>query len=213
MQNIQRGLGSTVANLSDQNYQKSLAYFRFWSEVGQTHSQLTTDTIFDLIYACRASGSLYNTTIYPKAGLTLRLIDDVESDPTFSPQCAGFRSRFCAKILEGFFDGDMGVVYPTSMYPSAPESYFVDVNYIAHCANLGYIEENTVRNHILQSLISHAKMYEHQVTALAILFKLAGATFGAYADPAVIDRCFEIFDSNLYNGWGRGMVRASAFCV
>ena len=74
----------------------------------------------------------------------------------------------------------------------------MDVNLIAHCANLGYIEEHAIRNHILQSLISHAKVYDHQVIALAILFRIAGATFGAYVDPAVVDRCFELLKNHRF---------------
>ena len=49
-----------------------------------------------------------------------------------------------------------------------------------------------IRDHILQSLISHPKLYDHQADALIILLKLAGATFAAYADPSVVDRCFEL---------------------
>lgn len=211
MENIQKGLGSTIANLSDHNYETSLTYLRFWFEVGQTYFQLPADMIFDTIYAYRASGAPYNVTIYPKTGLTLRLVDDIESDPAFAPHCAGFRSRFCAKILQSFFDNDMGVVYSGSSYTSAPDIYYVDVNYIAYCVNLGYIGEKTIRNHILQSLFSHTKMHQHQVTALAILFKLAGATFEAYADPAAINRCFEILNEYPYSGWGRGLIRVSTF--
>lgn len=214
MEGIQKGLKSKIANLSDQNYETSLKYFRFWSEIGHTHFQLSADVIFDTIHGYRVSSLVsHGTAIYPKTGLILRFIDDIESDPTFVPHCAGFRGRFCVKILQSFFDNDMDGVYPSRMYASVPETYYADVNYVAHCANLGYIEENTIRNHLLQSLLSHDKMHEHQVSALAILFKLAGATFGAYADPAVIDRCFGVFDSQLYSGWGRGLVRASAFSL
>ena len=41
-------------------------------------------------------------------------------------------------------------------------------------------------------------MYEHHVNALTILFKIAGATFGAYVDPAVVDRCFELLKNPGY---------------
>ena len=213
MQNIQKGLGLTITNLSDQNYEKSLTYFRVWSEVGQTHFQLSADQIFDAIYEQRASGASYYTSTYPKADLILRLIDHIESDAILALQCAGFRSRFCAKILQNFFGSDMGVVHPNPNYGSIPNDYYPDVNYIAYCANLGYMEEYTIRNHILQSLISHTKMYEHQVTALAILFKIAGPTFEAYADPVVITRCFEILNGHQYSGWGRGLVRVGAFAL
>jgi hypothetical protein len=207
MQNIQKGLKATITNLPDKDWEKSLTYFRLWSEVGQTHFELPADLIFDTIYENRASGSSNYTPIYPKASAILRLIDDIESDPTLAAQCAGFRSRFCAKILKNFFDNDMTVVHANSGYGSVSNEYYADVNYIAHCANFGYLGENTIRTQILQSLISHARVYEHQLTALAILFKIAGATFNEYAGPTVINRCFEVFDSHQYSGWGRGLVR------
>ena len=213
MQNIQKGLGLTITNLSDQNYEKSLTYFRFWFEVGHTHLQLHADQIFDMIYEGRASGLSNYASVYPKTALILRLINSLESDPTLAPECAGFRNLFCYKILQNFFDNDMGAVLSNSSYNAVPNGYYADVNYVAHCANFGYMEETTIRNHILQSLVSHTRMLEHQVTALAILFKIAGATFEAYADPAVVNRCFEIFNDNQYYYWGREMVRASAFSV
>ena len=53
--------------------------------------------------------------------------------------------------------------------------------------NLGYVEEAAIRDRILQSLISHPKLYGHQADALTTLFKLMGATFEAYADPSVLN--------------------------
>ena len=213
MQNIQKGLGSAIKGLSNQNYEKSLTYFRFWFEVGRTHSQIPADLIFDTIHEYRAKADGYTTSIYPKAHLILRFVDDVESDPALAPYCPGLRSRFCAKIVQEFFDSDLGAVHTNPNYGSVPTTHYADVNLIAHCANLGYVDENTIRNHILQSLISHAEVYEHQVAALAILFKLAGATFEAYTDPAVIDRCFEILKTKQYSSWGRGLVRVSEFSL
>ena len=74
------------------------------------------------------------------------------------------------------------------------------------------MEEAAIRNHILQSLISHPKLYSHQADALIILFKLAGATFEAYVDPAVVDRCFELLKANYTRDstdWDLFQVRAS----
>ena len=73
-----------------------------------------------------------------------------------------------------------------------PEQFLADANFVAHWVNLGYVGESPVRNHILQSLISHPALYEHQADALIILFKLAGATFEKYVEPSVVDRCFEL---------------------
>ena len=86
------------------------------------------------------------------------------------------------------------------------QEFYADVNLIARWANLGYVEEAAIRSHILQSLVSHPTLHDHQAWALIILFKLAGATFGAFADPSVVDRCFELLKNHpiLYPGSGRG---------
>ena len=81
----------------------------------------------------------------------------------------------------------------------ATPQFYTDVNLIAHCANLGYIEEDMIRDYILQSLISHPKLHDHQADALATLFKIAGATFGAYVDPAIVDRYFQLLKNHNYN--------------
>jgi hypothetical protein len=85
-------------------------------------------------------------------------------------------------------------------WDNASRNFYADANLIAHWANLGLVEENAIRNHILQSLISHPKLYIHQANALVILFKVAGATFEAYADPSVVDRCFELLKDHYRRG-------------
>jgi len=195
MDNIQRALGSVFGSLSDEHYEQSFAFFRFWFGIGQTYSQIPPNLVFDTIYGNRTTGSSHNNSIYPTAHLILRLVSDAESDPILAPS-AGLRSRFCTRVLQEFFDNDLRAVY--SGWGEPWSHYYMDVNLIAHCANLGYLEEDTIRSHILQSLISHNKLYDHQADALIILFKIAGATFGAYADPAVVDRCFELLKNYRY---------------
>ena len=211
MEYIRKALGSAFSRLSDEHYyEQSFAFFRFWFEVAQTHSQIPHDLIFDTIYDFRVASSSHSDCIYPAAHLTLRLVSDAESDPVLAPHSAGLRSRFCTRVLQQFFDEDLRVVYDNWSGPRDP--YYMDVNLIAHCANLGYMEENTIRNHILQSLISHHKLYDYQADALTILFKIAGATFGAYADPAVVDRCFELLKKHQYNRRVTGsLIQVSAF--
>jgi len=75
---------------------------------------------------------------------------------------------------------------------SGKPTFLTNVNLIAHWANLGYVEEEVIRDQILQSLVSRPILHDHQVDALIILFKLAGATFGAYTDPSVVGCCFEL---------------------
>jgi len=215
MTNIQKALGSVISKLSDQNYEQSFAYFRFWFGIGQTYSQIPSDLALDSIYENRRSAPWDPhrcfSFIYPAAPLIFRLVNDVESDPTLAPYTTGIRSRFCAKILQKFFDDDLKTIYGSSNYCYS----YTDLNIIAHCANLGYLEEDTIRDHILQSIISHDKLYDHHAIALAILFNIAGATFAAYVDPAVVDRCFELLKNHGHisrKGWPE-LLQASAFSV
>jgi len=215
MTNIQKALGSVVSKLSDQNYEQSFAYFRFWFGIAQTYSQIPSDLALDSIYESRESAPHDHPYFnYPAAPLILRLVNDVESDPTLAPYTTRTRSRFCAKILQKFFDDDLKALYDSSN-PNRCYSY-ADLNFIAHCANLGYLEEDTIRDHILQSIISHDQLYNHHAIALAILFKIAGATFAAYVDPVVVDRCFELLKThcnhNDWVGWPE-LLQASAFSV
>ena len=212
MENISAALGSVLGSLSDQNYEKSLAHFRFWFEIGQTYSQISSELTFDTICNYRWTGPSHNNFIFPTAHLIPRFVSDVESDPILAPHSAGLRSRFCTTILQNFFDTDLGVVYADRGWTE--DSFYKDVNLIAHYANLGYIEEDTIRDHILQSLISHDRLYHHQAGALVILFKIAGATFGAYVDPVVIDRCFEALEIRMDCGQiSGGPVQASTFSL
>ena len=193
MENIQSALSSVFYNLSDQHYEQSFSFFRFWFGIGQTYSKISPDLIFDTICGSRTRGPSHDNSIYPTAHLILRLVSDAESDPTLAPHSVGLRSRFCTRVLQEFFDNDLRALYG---YGRPYDSYYLDVNIVAHCVNLGYLEEDTIRSHILQSLTSHDKLYDHQGDALIILFKIAGATFGAYAGPAVVDRCFVLLKNH-----------------
>ena len=195
MLNIEQALGSAVSNLSDQNYEQSLRFYRLWFELAHTYSRsdATSDLIFNAVCSWkhrRTTGGQSSSIIFPTAPLVLRFATDLESDHTLASYTEGLRNRLCSDILHDFLDADLGLVLGTY---AVGNGFYIDTNLIAHCANLGYIEEATIRNHILQPLISHPRLYDHQASALYILFKLAGATFCAYADAATIDRCFELF--------------------
>ena len=200
MKNIQKALSSALSRLSDTCYIQSLDYFHLWLRIGQKYSQNLPDLIFDAIYGYRAGG-LWNDKRYLNGysvgHLIPRFVDDVESDPVFAPYSAGLRNRFCARILQEFFDGDLETMNAGVHCASA--QFYADVNFIAQCANLGYIEEDMIRDYIFQSLISHPKLHDHQVDALVILFKIAGATFEAYVDPAVVDRCFQLLKNHNFS--------------
>ena len=206
MKNIQNALGSAISSLSDERYEQSLDYFRLWFRIGQKYSQNPSDLIFDAIYGHRLKGSWnYNNAFkgYSIGHLISRFVGDVESDPVFAPYSVGLRNRFCHRILQEFFDGDLEGMNSDNGWDR--KQFYVDANLIAHCANLGYIEEDMIRDFILQSLISHPKLYDHQADALLILFQIAGATFEAYVDPAVFSRCFQLLKiynyPNTSGGW------------
>ena len=199
MKNIQQALGSAISRLSDEFYEQSLDYFRLWFGIGRRYSKNPAALIFDVIYGYRTGGSWNDNTVlkgYSIGHLIPRFVDDVESDPSFAPYSAGLRNRFNASVLQEFFDGDLENMDRGNSW--ARIQFYADVNLIAHCANLGYIEEDMIRDYIIQSLISHPKLYDHQADALAILFKIAGATFGAFVDPATIDRCFQLLKNHNY---------------
>ena len=200
MKNIQKTLGSAISRLSDERYEQSLDYFRLWFKIGQKYSENPADLIFDAIYGFRTRGWRNDNSVldgYSIGHLILRFVDDVESDPAFAPYSAGLQNRFTARVLQEFFDGDLENMSRDDSW--ATTQFYADVNLIAHCANLGYIEEDMICDCILQSLISHPKLHDHQADALATLFKIAGATFGAYVEPAIVDRCFQLLKNHTYN--------------
>jgi len=202
-----------VGKLSDQNYEQSFASYRFWFETGGAYSQIPPDLIFDTIWCNRVPGSIRSTLIHPTAHLILRFASDAESDHILAPHSAGLQSHLCTRILEGLFNNALDAVWRRmNDYTNYPvdADFYADANLIAHWANLGHIEEATIRNRILQSLISYPKLYDHQVDALLILFKIAGATFAAYADPSVVDRCFELLKDHRHCNSMKTLFQVSA---
>ena len=202
-------LGLLVAELSDENYRQSLAFYRFWFGIGQTYHKTPSDRIFDSVWDNRTVGSKIDPgrgeLIHSNARLILRLASDTESDPVLPPHSPGFQNRLYTKSLPQFFSGNIDAVWAKENgWGVSTIEFYTDANFIAHWANLGYVEEAAIRHHILQSLISHKKLYAHQADALIILFKLAGATFEAYADPSVVDRCFDLLKAQYSYDWVRG---------
>jgi len=189
MENFQAALNQKIAELSDKNYDQTLAFFRLWFEIGQTQSKIPSDPVLCALRAYRSGASTYLNPTDQTAHLILRFASDAESDHILAPHSAGLQSRLCAETLRLFFDTDLGLAYNQHTWNY---SYNTHVNLLAHYINLGYVGEAVVRDHILQSLISHSTLCDHQVYALVVLFTTAGATFAAYADPTVINRCFEL---------------------
>ena len=201
MGTIEAVLDSVVAKLTDENYAESIAFYRLWFDIGQTYLQITSDQTFNYIFNRRGTDAINPESgklIHPTTHLVLRFAGDVDlqSDGVPPPLAPGLQSRLCTATLREFFSGNLRVVWGGGGHVG---NFYADANLIAHWINLGYVEQTAIRNHILQSLISHPKLYDHQADALIILFKIAGATFEAYADPSVIDRCFELLGDHKYH--------------
>ena len=190
-------LHSAINQLSDQNYVQKFTFYCFWFDLAQTHSEIPPDQVFEAIWGSRKSyGIEHESTgfLHPRAQLALRFASDAESDGILAPHSVALRSRLCARFLREFLEGNARIARYEELgcWESNWELYYSDTNFVAHFVNLGYVEEAVIRDHILQSLISHQKLYNHQADGLVILFKLAGATLEKYADPSVVDRCFEL---------------------
>jgi len=197
MQTVGEALGFVVGELSDNNYAQSLDFYRFWLETGGAYLEIPSDQIFDAIWDHRRTttssiNASHGQIFHASAQLIVRFASDAESDHALAPHSSGLQNRLCARSLREFSSNNLMI----ARYGGDAANFYVDANLIAHWANLGYVEEAAIRNHILQSLISHPTLYIHQAFALIIMFKLAGATLEAYANPSVIDRCIELLKSH-----------------
>ena len=220
MEYIKRELVSAVRGLSDENYEQSLNFYRLWFDIGCDHANIQPTQAFDDIWTYRGSRKVNpegGQLFHPAAHLILRFAGDLESDLVIGPLSAGLQSRLCARLLQSFFEQGMigvrqitgkkepyGYDWSTSELRDTECCVASDSNFIALWVNLGYVEETVIRNRILQSLISFSKLYDHQADAMIILFKIAGATFEEYADPSVVDRCFELLKNHYSPGSVKG---------
>ena len=203
MSNIEAVLGSVIKNLSEENYEQSFAQYRLLFDIAQTCSQIPSDFIFDTIWKQISNRVLPRDDsqhfIHPASPLVLRFARDAGSDSILAPHSPGLRNRLCTSILRQFFDHGLGVLYRGY---SPDNDYLLDVNLIAHAVNLGYIEETVIREHILQFITGSPSTRTHyQELVLFVLFGIAGATFGACADPSVVDRCFEFLKGYDFSNW------------
>ena len=141
-------------------------------------------------------------TVHSTADFILHLACDVNAEPDSipPPHTSGLPSRLCAKSLQEFSSDNLMVVFckGNNRGDGLVGNFYTNTNLIARWANLGYFGETATRNHILQLFTSHPKPYDHQADTLVILTKPAGATFEAYADPSVVDRCFELLQHHEY---------------
>ena len=107
---IQNGLSTTISRLSDQNYDQSFAFYRFWFDIAHTHSEIPPDQILDVIWDNRWANDVrpsHGKFIHPTALLYLRFAGDAESDSILAPHSVGLRTRLCARFLKQFFEDSM----------------------------------------------------------------------------------------------------------
>ena len=209
MSNLRDTLRDLADRLSEGNYEEHFARYRFWLDLGCARRSITVqDQVDGDVWRVIRWDSLKDTLTNPTTPLFIRFIGDIEADRKIAGHALGLHRQHCESTLDRFFEDNLCYVNSSG---GNRASFLTRVNLIAHWANLGYVKEAAIRNHILQSLISHSKLYDRQAEALIILFKLAGATFEACVDPSVVDRCFELLKGHYSSGsvkWRLVQVRA-----
>ena len=144
------------------------------------------------------SGNLIHDGIH----LLLRFITDVEQDPVLSKYAISLRDQLCRNSLKEFFEQNLSYLPGGGSYAISRNvcHFYIKVNLVAHWVNLGFAQLEDVRDHILQSLTSQPTVHPHQLNALMILLKISGATFAAYVDPSIMDRCCDLLKTGEHGG-------------
>jgi len=211
MRTIGEALGFVVGKLSDQDHAQSLVFYRFWFETGGSYLEIPSHHIFDAIWNHREAVSSinpgYGRIFHASAHLILRFASDAESDRILAPYSSGLQSRLCAKSLREFSSSDLML---------APHDGNAEASFSIQTSNssrTGPISDTWKKLRFATTscgrLSSHPKPCTHQIHVLIILFKVAGATFEAYVDPSVVDRCFELLKTHTgsyppdYSGYDR----------
>ena len=184
-------LGKLLSEITEENYDQTLSKYRLWMGIGAAHGWISANQLLRDIHASMrpdrldpSSGGLVHSTTH----LLLRFIADIGLDPNLSVYSFGIRDQLFDESLRRFFEDNLEESCDTG-------SLYTNANFLAHLVNLGYLNLEDVRDHLLQSLLPQPTVYVHQLNSLFILLKIAGATFAAYVNPSVISRCFEAFMS------------------
>ena len=221
LRNVLKGL---TGNLSEKNYDETFAEYRLWFDIGTAHNYLNDENqVANDVRGIIQSNLLRpdnGDLIHPAIHLYLRFVGDIEVDPTMSAQMPKLTRSFEAAV-DRCFEEHLSMAAYSDYIDSQPPKYqgnnlaeltqrkvtfFEEINLIACWANLGYVKRAVIRDHILQSLVSRPKLYDHQADAIIILFKVAGATFGTFADPSVVDRCLEVLKNHYSNNASRSLL-------
>ena len=196
-------------SLSEENYDRVFFAYRhriklIAKRVGVTNSRLYHDVLAstrpELISPPRPSDNqtMVGELIHSNARLLLRFVTDAEQDPTLSTYAVGLHEQLCRSTLDEFFKQTLG--YRSGATFAQSSELHTRTNLIAHWVNLGYVELEDVRDHILQSLTLYPIAPTPQLNSLLILLKIAGATFAAYVDPSVMDHCCNLLKPSSLGG-------------
>ena len=212
-----------VYDIYEGNYDRTFSAYRFWIKLGTTRGGVSNDQLYEDILGSFAKGHSRITTpwldrhstiqydnvnqnvprghlIHSGAHLLPRFITDAELDPVLSTYAIGLHDRLCRESLDQFFRQNLDYIPGEWEEPTSEQlcEFYTRVNLIAHWVNLGHVQLEDVRNHILQSLAFHPPVHPHQLNSLMIFLRISGATFAAYVDPSVMDRCCDLLKpSNL----------------
>jgi hypothetical protein len=198
-------LNKLVLSLSEKNYDQTLSVYRLWMGIGVTHGWIPDDQLYNNILASMKpelvdppSAQLIHSTSH----LLLRFVTDIGNDPILSAYVSGTHERLCHQSLTNFFAINLDFMLGKDRPIPELRRFYTDANFLAHWANLGYLNVKDVQNHILQSLAFQPTFHMHQFNSIVILLKISGATFAANVDPSVVDRCCDVLESSDFgNTW------------
>jgi len=156
MSNLRATLQDLLDKLSEKNYDESLARYRFWLNIGSAHGHITSMVqVSDNLWRIAPPNALMHPElIHPTAQLLIHFIGDIERDQKFSMYTLGLHKRYCTSRLHSFFEENLSLVRSEDSHGNRTSSFLTKVNLIAHWTNLGYMEEDIIRDQILQSFIS-----------------------------------------------------------
>lgn len=163
MSNLHATLCDLAKGLSEDNYDRSLAQYRFWLDIGVAYGHINRGQVNNDARQMIMSEPDYSRNddvrlIHPTAHLFFRFTRDME-DHLISWSASEFHRGNCAGSVASCFEENLALM--KRVEGRQLRSFLTQMNFIASWANLGFVEEAVIRNHILQSLISQPKLYDH----------------------------------------------------
>jgi len=166
-----------VHGIHEGNYDRTLSAYRLWIKLGTARGGVSNDQLYNDILGSLTTGHGRITTpqidgwsptihyngvnqcvprgelIHGGARLLPRFITDAELDPALSTYAIGLHDRLCRESLDQFFRQNLDCI-PGGWGEITSKQlceFYTWVNLVAHWVNLGYVELEDVRDHILQS--------------------------------------------------------------